>query len=349
MDAKRVLCAGLVLGLAWSGCGDEGPNVEEPLGVDTAAGNGGSAGSRAGASGGGDDDDSGDDGNGDASAGDDASGGEGAESGAGAGSNDGEAGAGTTSNPNIDGVESSGCGRAPEFQGGTYELELGGSTRTFIVDVPEGYDPDRPYPIVFGFHGRDFSGEEFRSPSYGNLLSVAGDEAILVHPDTTSTGAWELESDLDVEFFDAMLETLSQGLCVDASRVFATGHSSGGYFTNVLGCRRGDVLRAIAPVAGGVPSDPDESAASCEGPISVWIAHGEEDETVPFINGESTLAYWLSGDDCDADSAEDVEPEPCVAFEGCSDAVEVRWCAYAGGHDWPGFAARGIWDFFKTF
>jgi poly(3-hydroxybutyrate) depolymerase len=253
------------------------------------------------------------------------------------------------SNPSSnDAVPSAGCGLAPEFQSGTHRLEVGGLSRTFIVDLPGDYVPSLPYPLVFGFHGRGFSGAEFRSPSYGNLLSVAGNEAIVVHPDATGEDmAWETESQQDVVFFDAMLEALTQGLCVDQSRVFATGHSSGAYFTNVLGCQRGDALRAIAAVAGGGPFGRSSGAPSCERPLSAWIAHAEDDETVLFSNGEGTLDYWLGSDDCDAESFEPVEPDPCVAYQSCARGLAVRWCVYEGGHDWPSFAAEGIWDFFK--
>lgn len=335
MVSIRVLGVSLALGVVCSGCGDaQGTGLEEPIDPDVSgAGRGGSAGGgRGGANAGG----SG--GDGEASGGADAGG---ASSG---GSSGGDAGSGSDSG-GTDG-SSAGCGRAPALQAGAHELEVGGLIRSFIVDVPSDYSPDRPRPLVFGFHGRDFSAAEFREDSYGGLPSAAGDAAILVHPDATDVGAWELESQVDIEFFDAMLEVLSAGLCVDETRVFATGHSSGGYFTNVLGCQRGDVLRAIAPVAAGGPII-DGLEPTCRGPLPAWIAHGEDDETVPFSNGQGSLDYWLSRDGCDAESAASVEPEPCVAYD-CSDGLAVHWCPHAGGHDWPDFAAAGVWGFFES-
>jgi poly(3-hydroxybutyrate) depolymerase len=335
MVSIRVLGVSLASALAWSGCGGaEGAGLQEP--VDTGSGASGVGGGLDG-SGGANSGRSGNDGGGSGGTSDGGGGpSDGGSTGGDAGSDSGE----------VDGGASSGCGQAPAFQGGTYELDVGGLTRTFIVDIPSDYSQDERYPIVFGFHGRDFSGAEFRDASYGDLLSAAGDAAILVHPDATEAGAWELDSQVDVEFFDAMLDVLSRGLCVDETRVFATGHSSGGYFTNVLGCQRGDVLRGIAPVAGGGPII-DGEQPTCTGPVSAWIAHGEDDPTVPFLNGEGSLEYWLGSDGCDAESAESVEPDPCVAYS-CSAGFSVHWCAHAGGHDWPGFAAAGIWSFFES-
>jgi polyhydroxybutyrate depolymerase len=163
---------------------------------------------------------------------------------------------------------------------------------------------------VFGFHGRGFSAAEFRGASYGNLLTVAAAEAILVHPDALGEPerAWDNESTQDVLIFDALLDELSDALCIDEARVFAAGHSSGGYFVNTLSRQRDDALRAIAAVALGGPFGTGGSAPSCTGPVSAWIAHAEDDETVLFENGENSRDYWLENDGLD-----EVAPPPCVA------------------------------------
>ena len=264
----------------------------------------------------------------------------------------GNAGSGTGGSGIGDGevVASDGCDRTPGLSSGEHSIEVDGVTRTFIVDVPSDYDESTPYPLLFGFHGRGFSAAEFRSASYGNLLSVAGDAAIVVHPDALGEPerAWDVDSLDDVRFFDALLEELSEGLCIDTARVFAAGHSSGAYFINLLGCLRGVSLRAIAPVAGGGPFGSGGNGPSCTGPLSAWIAHAEDDETVPFENGENSRDYWLESDECD-ESFDDVSPSPCVAYEGCGAGLAVNWCVYDGGHDWPSFGARGIWSFFQRF
>jgi polyhydroxybutyrate depolymerase len=313
--SRPILAALGVLSLVWSACGgspDDGePNSDGGSDVDEPDVSGPGAGAGPGSPGSG-----------------------------GAGS--GSAGSGSGSS---EVVASEGCDRAPSLSSGEQSIEVDGVTRTFIVDVPDDYDESTPYPLLFGFHGRGFSAAEFRGPAYGNLLSVAGDEAIVVHPDALGEPerAWDTESLDDVRFFDALLEELSDGLCVDTARVFAAGHSSGGYFINLLGCVRGDGLRAIAPVAGGGPFDSD-----CTGPVSAWIAHAEDDETVPLENGENSRDYWLETAACE-ESFDDVSPSPCVAYEGCGAGLAVNWCVYDGGHDWPSFGARGIWSFFQRF
>jgi poly(3-hydroxybutyrate) depolymerase len=199
------------------------------------------------------------------------------------------------------------------------------------------------YPLVFGFHGATTSAALFRSARYGNLLSAMGDSAIVVHADALGNPtAWNNQA--DVPFFDAMLVLLEQSLCVDEQRVFATGHSSGGFFTNTLGCQRGDVLRAIAPVSGGGPF----GGSRCTGEVAVWLAHGENDMTVPFATGEMSRDSWLGRNGCDAASTPTGVPAECVDYTGCDPGLPVRWCVHQNGHNWPSFAAQGIWDFFGS-
>ncbi len=242
---------------------------------------------------------------------------------------------------------SPGCSGSAIPVTGARSLDVDGQTRTYVLDVPAGYDGTRAYPIVFGFHGATTSGEFFRSRFYGNLLSTMGDEAIVVHPDALGDPTqW---GNGDVPFFDALLAALEGELCIDRERVFATGHSSGGFFTNTLGCQRGDVLRAIAPVSGGGPFNFGGFGGGngCTGEVAVWIAHGENDETVLFERGVESRDRWLEANGC-GDTAAPVSPEPCEEYAGCSEGLPVRFCVYQDGHDWPDFGPEGIWAFFSA-
>lgn len=241
---------------------------------------------------------------------------------------------------------SSGCGAAGQPLTGERSIDVNGVTRTYLLDIPAGYDGSTAQPIVFGFHGATTSGEFFRSPFYGNLLSTMADVAIVVHPDALGNPTqWSNTDGADVAFFDALLAALQSELCIDESRVFATGHSSGGFFTNTLGCQRGDVLRAIAPVSAGGPFT--FGGNGCTGEVAAWIAHGENDMTVEFAQGESSRDRWLASNGCDETSSP-VPPAPCQEYSGCDAGLPVRWCVYQDGHNWPDFAPEGIWSFFSA-
>jgi poly(3-hydroxybutyrate) depolymerase len=245
---------------------------------------------------------------------------------------------------------SSGCGQAPPATTPA-SVNVGGVERTFIVDVPASYDPNTPTPMIFGFHGAGTDGDMYRSAFYGNLLSTFGDEYIVVHPDAlagdSGQTAWDFQGGPDVDFFDALVELLTATYCVDEDRLFASGHSSGGFFTNVLGCQRGDVLRAIGPISGGGPMT--FGGTTCAGQVAAWIAHGIDDPTVDLSSGEGSRDHWAEANGCDTTQTTTPSPDyPCVEYVGCDPGYAVRWCAYEGDHNPPDFGPQGLYDFFST-
>jgi polyhydroxybutyrate depolymerase len=142
-----------------------------------------------------------------------------------------------------------------------------------------------------------------------------------------------------VTFFDALLADVQRSYCVDRGRVFSTGHSFGGYMTHTLGCLRPDVLRAIAPVAGGLV------AKGCGKAVPAWMTHASNDPVVAFKVGVAARDHWRSAAAC-AEATHPVEPAGCVAYEQCT--VPVQWCAHDEQHHWPAFASAAIWRFFAA-
>src|SRR5262249_50831546 len=107
----------------------------------------------------------------------------------------------------------------------------------------------------------------------------------------------------DVAFVDSLLDALEARLCIDPSRVYATGVSNGGGMVARLGCDLSDRLRAIAPVAGGYSSLPPCKPAR---PLSVLEIHGTSDHIVPYAgrgpakagSARGYLRGWLRRDRC---------------------------------------------------
>jgi poly(3-hydroxybutyrate) depolymerase len=241
-------------------------------------------------------------------------------------------------------IPSGGCGTAAES--GERTIATPDGMRTYLVQLPTGYDPDTPAPLVFGFHGATTSGRLFASAGYGNLGSTLGDWAILVYPDALGMPTqWEAKR--DVPFIDLVLDALEAELCVDEARVFATGHSSGGFFSNAVGCERGERFRAIAPVSGGGPFV--FGGRTCEGEVAAWIAHGSMDDIVDPMLGRDSRDFWAEANGCDLASSSATPPDPCVAYTCENTEHPVVWCEYGGAHEWPRFAPQGISTFFRRF
>lgn len=249
---------------------------------------------------------------------------------------------------------SEGCGVTQEAGAQDRTLVIEGVDRHYKVVVPPEYDPANPYPVVFAWHGRGGDGAGARL--YFKIEEASDGAAIVVYPDglpqadmEDQTG-WDLtEQGVDVAFFDAMLADVSATLCVDAGRVFSAGHSFGGFMSNTLGCFRGGVVRAIAPVAGGGPVG---LGVVCTGQVAAWLAHGTGDQIVPFMFGEASRDRWAGANSCDKEMAEPVTPAPCVAYAGCDEGYPVHWCQHDDpvfmGHTWPAWAGPGIWRFFAA-
>jgi polyhydroxybutyrate depolymerase len=250
------------------------------------------------------------------------------------------------------GGTSSGCGMAAPATGvQSKDITVGTEARTYKLFIPTGYSASTPMPLLFAWHGLGGSGTLARQ--YFRIEQAAANKAVIVYPDAlplanqgNQTG-WNLSATgNDFAFFDAMLKEVSASLCIDTNRVFSAGHSFGAMMTNALGCYRGDVLRAIAPVA-GMP--PGRGNTTCTGEVAAWIAHGDNDPTVDFTTGGiASRDFWLTKNGCTMTSAA-TTPAPCVAYEGCRDGLPVHWCVHQDQHNWPSFAGAGLWAFFASF
>jgi polyhydroxybutyrate depolymerase len=257
------------------------------------------------------------------------------------------------------GGASAGCGKtgaATGVQTGQ-SITVGGQSRTFVLSVPTDYTGATPLALVLVWHGANLSGSLART--LFALESNSQGAAIFVYPDGVAPGGWDVSTgSADFQLFTALVSELSSNYCIDSNRIFSTGHSTGAIMTNDLGCYYGDVLRAIAPVAGTPPVT--GGGASCTGKVAALIAHGGNDPTVAFSEGQATRDFWLSQNGCSTETAT-WEPEPaCVAYQGCQSDLPVVWCVHDGGHSWPSLSygcdagtcidgGSAIWAFFSSF
>ncbi|MBW2523530.1 MAG: hypothetical protein JRI23_05120 [Deltaproteobacteria bacterium] len=264
---------------------------------------------------------------------------------------------------------SSGCGQDPPPLGPivdgptwgvnpdyTYTIDVGGADRTYVLRYPDSYDNNRPYPVVFLFHGTSGSGQEYDYTRVEQAAPEGG--AIFVLPvgldyEWAQDTGWETFNDdeRDLAFFDAMWSRIRSEYCVDEDRVFASGHSIGGYMSNYLGCMRGEVVRAIAPIAGGGMYDWFLANNTCSGQVAAKVIHGTADDDVPFSAGVQVRDYFLGANHCGSTTTPTSDP-PCEQYEGCDAGHAVQMCAFDGvGHSDFDWAALGpsIWGYFDGF
>jgi polyhydroxybutyrate depolymerase len=156
---------------------------------------------------------------------------------------------------------------------------------------------------------------------------------------------WQIdEGDLggrDLAMFDALVGELERRGCLDRRRVYSTGFSNGGFFSNVLACHRGDVIAAAAPVGGGGPFSP------CTAKVPIMITHGRADEVVAHEMAEQTFGRWIGQNGCDAGARPPASG--CADAPGCPADAQVRMCSHDMGHVWPDGQSERVTEFLRRF
>jgi poly(3-hydroxybutyrate) depolymerase len=277
--------------------------------------------------------------------------GQGGSAGAAAG---GSAGSGTSGGGGLaDPKPSKGCSAPPMTapMSGMASLDVGGTSRDYIIRIPAGYDGKSPMRIVFAFHGASGSavqvdngdppntGLDPTGPYYG-IKEHADDHTIFVAGQ--AKGTW---NDGDIDYVKALVAKLKDELCLDESRILATGFSMGGIMTLRVACNMYDVFRAVAPMSCSL------SASNCPAGgdhIAYWSSHGEQDTTIPISNGEAARDEFAKRNGCST-STMPIGSDGCVAYTGCDDGYPVNWCPFMGIHEPPPFSGPEIWNFLAQF
>jgi polyhydroxybutyrate depolymerase len=250
----------------------------------------------------------------------------------------------------VDGATPSpGCGLTAT-QSGTFTMMVSGANRTYILKLPTTYNANTPYRLIFAFHHLTGNAAGVASRNYYGMdtPAYANGRAIFIAPEGSDTGngelGWPDRNGVDMAFARALLDWAKATLCVDTSRIFSTGWSYGGMFSNKLGCQLPDVFRAIAPMSASL----GQTSSCVKRNIAAWMAHGDMDATVSLASGIAARDYFLTLNHCTMTTAP-TTPSPCVEYSGCDTGYPVHWCQFAGGHSTPSFAAAGIWPFFFQF
>jgi predicted esterase len=182
----------------------------------------------------------------------------------GSGGTIGAAGSGGAAPPVGDagpGAMSMGCGAANPAPSGMQMLDVDGMQRMFLVSVPDNYDANKPYKLIFAWHGLGGTAMRIQSGGFYGLKQKAMNSVIFVAAQGLDTSnqvgsgpGWDNMGGRDVKFTSAMLEYMRTTYCIDNERIFSVGMSYGGIMSNTVGCALGDDFRAIAPMSGAGPS-----------------------------------------------------------------------------------------------
>ena len=256
-----------------------------------------------------------------------------------------------------------------DFKSGTYTIESAGLTRQYIIDIPEDYDKNKTYRLIFAMHMMGGSMQTMVDQNYSGLKTYAerdGIPVIFVAPQGyTDRSPWRGRDDKDHIFFADMLDLFKDKLSIDTSRIFSCGFSFGAMFTYSLSLSFQKDLRAVACYAPAnwniyLPENKKE-------PLAFYSTTGTEDGLCKFVNSDELKQ---GGKYCVLTHLENNGltqlPEVPVAttpthvtteFEGLPEEYPVLFGSFVGGHTEnvkdPGsdvnWVAKETWDFFMRF
>lgn len=276
-------------------------------------------------------------GRGTAGSGGNSSGGTAGTSGGAGGASGGTSG-GTAGNGGGAAMKSAGCGKTRALQNGTINITFSGTMRKYILRVPDNYDNNNPYRLLFAFAESGASAMAVANNNYFRMATLdTGKTTIFVAPDAANgMGSW---SKSDVELTDAILAQVEADLCIDKTRIFATGFSFGGAMSLALGCQRADVFRGIAFFSGA------DLTGSCTGTLTKPIAYyasqasGDSSGDPAPTSGRVKQAQFATVNGCTAEPMATTfpasgQPHKCTIYKGCSAGHPTVYCVFNGDHGW---------------
>ncbi len=256
---------------------------------------------------------------------------------------------------------SGGCGKPRTLQNGTITLTFNNASRKYILRAPDGYDNNHAYRLVVAYAESGSSAMSVATRNYFTMATLdTGKTTIFVAPDAVNgDGQW---SKSDVQLTDAILAQVEGDLCVDKTRIFATGFSFGGGMAIAVACTRADVFRGVAFFSGA------DLTGSCTGtltkPIAYYASQASQDSTgTPMpSSGKVKQAEFAAVNGCTPEPnalnfPAAGQPHTCTIYKNCSPGHPTVYCVFDGPHGWeprdPGqsmsWNAPEAWKFITQF
>ena len=209
--------------------------------------------------------------------------------------------------------------------------------------LPDNYDKNQPYWLIFGFHWNggmskdvDTGGSNGYIMAHFGLQSLSKNNAIFVAPQGLGNG-WPNSNGQDMTFVDDMVKLIEENYCVDTKNIFANGFSYGGGMSYSIACSRAKVFRGVAIYEGAVLSGCDNG----NDPIAYWQMAGLTDNTCNISMATPMRDSFVKKNGCTAQNpTQPPQPPPylstgghvCTDYSGCSSGHPLRWCVHQSGH-----------------
>ena len=235
-------------------------------------------------------------------------------------------------------------------------ITIAGKERKYNLYVPANYSRDKEYSLAIATHGRTNGKDEIQK--YMGLGKQS--DFIVAYPAALSSSSGKSFSWSEKEniiFVDAILQQVSDNYCVNRDKVYAIGHSLGGWMAQRIACLRGEFISGLAVVGSG------PFTGTCAWPAPSLFFQNVDDQLSSYASGKSAESLRVKLDTCSEQTQSvQIGPLTCIQRSNCSRDNSVTWCegytGYGGDpHSWPtgirgsrGYSETGgtwILDFFK--
>jgi poly(3-hydroxybutyrate) depolymerase len=275
-------------------------------------------------------------------------------------------------------VPSDGCGKDPGQALMTYvkymEMVTGVTTkqapRNYYVWLPNNYDPKRAYPTVFvgpGCYSDGAHGIQIQVASGDNAIVIGLDPSTSVDPEGRQCfDSQTLPNNPEIPYVEQTVAKVEAAFCVDKSRLFIEGFSSGSWLSYMMGCvdgGPGGLFKAQGNASGedlGWDTKNMTDGFTCKGPTPWLGAHNNPDGNNGYPGGRD---HEIKMNGCTMppvtvpyDAGPMVKPPKagvtidCEQYMGCK--VPTIFCTTTGlGHDpqeSTGITNYGMWKFWMS-
>jgi polyhydroxybutyrate depolymerase len=260
--------------------------------------------------------------------------------------------------------------------------------RTFLVHLPAGFDAKKRYPVVVALHG--LGGNGLLMAHVSHLDETADRFGFIVVYPNANEGRWTALDPRDQSgfgrrpgifdfprsnsrrnetepggepinetlYFDAILDKIESEHRIDASRIYATGLSDGGFMVFRLGCDMAYRFAAIATVAATLPFTLSETCSNwawrsvpllmingTSDPIIDYKGRPGLDVRYPLLSAKETLKVWSKMNGCGNKPVRSTLPPRTSGgmetevdtYTDCKDGGDaILYSVVKGGHTWPG-------------
>jgi poly(3-hydroxybutyrate) depolymerase len=225
--------------------------------------------------------------------------------------------------------------------------------RRYWTRPPMNYDPNHAYPVTIWGQGCGQPNNPESTPMTQGPAAAGSIQVELLASQLQVNHCYSAGPDGDnanspeIPYFDKVLADVEAEFCINKSKVFVGGYSSGGWFSSLMGCARANVIRGVAFISAGLQLN----HPPCMGPVAAMIALGQGDPGTPTGQftaarddlrmrngcGTTTKPWTVNGLSVDAS---------CVAYDNCMPGYPLVVCTPPGGHTngiSNGISTQGFW------